>query len=46
MSEEFKEETGLDLEAGVCFECKIPLQSDRLYCCVDCEEKILGEFLK
>jgi len=38
-----RETIGLDLEEGLCFECKTPLQPPRLYCCEECENKILAE---
>jgi len=38
-----KETTELDVEEGICFECKKLIDPPRLYCCIECEEQILGE---
>jgi len=44
MSEE--ESIGIDLEEAVCFECKKSIDPPRLYCCEECEQKILSEMEK
>jgi len=38
-----KETIDLDVEEGICFECKKLIDPPRLYCCIECEEQILGE---
>ena len=48
MSEENEELKSLvtDVSEGICFECGDNIEPPRIFCCLECEEKILEEVEK